>query len=312
MSVQRSPPNSELKLNPPLVHYNSDSALNLPPSDLSISNRCTDSPNYVFQRAKRLRDQDYDSDFTEFKTEVKTLISNLISKQSEEIKKISSTLMEIRNTNNSIELSMASLTSQNEELKKKIELLETKSKKDDDYIVLLEDKIEDLQRGSRKSSIEIKNVPKIGKETKDSLVKMVVNLSNQIDSSIKEIDIRDIFRVPSKRDSTKNGQIILEMVSTMKKTDFLKAARSFNKKTKDKLSAKHLGLTTSEDTPIYVSEQLTTKGARLFFLARDLAKSKEYKYCWTNYGRIYVKKDDDSRIISINSEQQVNKLMQQQ
>lgn len=277
---------------------------------------CTDDtqrtpPNYVALRNKRGRDYEYKADFSDFKEEVKTLISSLIVSQSEEIKKISSTLVEIRATNTNIENSMAYLTSQNEELRKKIEQIELKGKKDEEYIILLEDKIEDLQRVNRKTGIEVKNAPKIQNETRSDLIKMITCLSNDIKCPIQQNDIKDIFRVPSKRSDVKNGPIVVELTSAILKTDFLNSTRSYNRSNKQKLCAKHLGFTTNEYTPIYVSEQLTTKGARLFFLARDLAKSKAYKYCWTSFGQVCVKKDDNSPKIIIKSELQVNKLMQQ-
>ncbi|KAG7307299.1 hypothetical protein JYU34_007464 [Plutella xylostella] len=102
--------------------------------------------------------------------------------------------------------------------------------------------------------------------------------------------------------------IIVETTSTILKADFLKASKSFNIKHQNKLSTKHLGLRTSEDTPIYVSEQLTAKASRLHFLARDLVKSKKFKYCWTAYGKVYLRKDDTSPVIVVKTEGQVHQL----
>lgn len=266
-------------------------------------------PNFTFQRSKRPRECYCDSDFLAFKEEVKTLISSLMSPQQEELKKIYPTLMEIKSTNNSIEIAMASLSAQNEELKNKIDQLEIQSTKDRNYITILEDKIEDLQRNSRKANFEIKNVPKLTKETKEELIKMAISLSNEIGCRITKPDISDIFRVQNKRAKTKNSTIIVEMSTTMLKTEFLKCTRDYNRKHTEKLCAKHLGFKTEEYTPIYVSEQLTAKGARLHFLARDLAKSKEYKYCWTAFGKVHIKKDDNFPTIIITSESQVHNLL---
>lgn len=286
------------------------SSKSLSESNLSDHTKQNTPPNFVYQRNKRSRENDYDSDFRSFKEEVKTLISSLMSPQQEEIKKIYPTLMEIKTTNNSIESAMANLTVQNEELKHKIDLLEVQAKKDRDYITILEDKIEDLQRSSRKSNFEIKNVPKMANETQEDLIKMTLILSNEVGSNIVKTDISDIFRLQNKRNSSKSGPIIVELTSTIRKTDFLKKSRYFNRKHNEKLCAKHLGFKTAEYTPIYISDQLTTKGARLHFLARDLAKSNQYKYCWTAYGKVHVKKDDHSPTIIIKSESQVHNLLQ--
>lgn len=76
----------------------------------------------------------------------------------------------------------------------------------------------------------------------------------------------------------------------------------------NKLSAKHLGIKEDGDSPIYVSEQLTPKAARLHYLARDLTRSQDYKYCWTSFGKVYVRKDDKTPVIPITSEAQIHNL----
>lgn len=263
-------------------------------------------PNFVFKRNKRGREHEYDSDLSAFKDEMKALMSA----QHDELQKIYPTLMEIKNSNSNIENSVAFLTKQNEELKNKLQQLEVQARKDQDYITILEDKVEDLQRLNRKASIEIKNAPKITKESKEDLIKMVECLAKAITCDFDKSDISDIYRVKSKRDETKSGPIIVEMTSVIKKTEFLKMSKAFNIKHKEKICAKHLGFTINEYTPIFISEQLTAKGARLHFLSRDLAKSKSYKYCWTAYGRVYIRKDENSPIIVVKSESQVTNLMQ--
>ncbi|CAH2091301.1 unnamed protein product [Euphydryas editha] len=134
-----------------------------------------------------------------------------------------------------------------------------------------------------------------------------------LDATLKKKDIKDIYRV-HRRNNTKKAHIITEMSSTILKTYFLKQAKAYNNKQKEKLCAKHLGFTKNEyEPPIYVSEQLTAKGARLYFLARDLAKSQDYKLCWTSYGRIYhVRKNKNSPVIVIKNESHVNSLMRKE
>lgn len=224
---------------------------------------------------------------------------------------VTNTLKSLQQTTSNIEQCVSLLTLQNEEFQKKIEKLETQSKKDREYINILEDKIEDLQRTSRKTSLEIKNVPRKPSENRDDLISMITSLSKNIDLDLCARDIKDIFRTQPRNDSEKNPPIILELGSTILKSDLLKKSKQFYTKNKCKLQAKHLGITMSEDTPIYVSEQLTAKGARLFFLARDLAKSNGYRYCWTTFGRVFIRKDDTSKIICIQSEPQVHQLLQQ-
>lgn len=276
----------------------------------------TNSPqNFVSQRTKNRRGLPLTPGFDElgsFKEEMKQTITALLSTQEAELKKITTVIMEIKETNSSIEKSMEFLAAQNTEFQKKIENLEGQSKKDREYIALLEDKVEDLQREHRKTNIEIKNIPKNNtKESKEDLINMVLCLSNTIGCNILKTDIKDIYRIQRKKDDKINAPVIVETSSTLLKTDILTHSKSFNIRNKEKLCAKHLGLTKNADSPIYVSEQLTAKAARLYFLARDLSKSKRYKFCWTAYGRVYVRKDEQSPIIAIRSESLVHSLLQE-
>ncbi|CAH0406817.1 unnamed protein product [Chilo suppressalis] len=265
------------------------------------------SPKRISRRQKRGREQhDFDDEFKLFRDEMKNMIASLLSIQEKELKKISSTQLEIKETNNNIETSLNFVTQQNEELKKKIEKLEQQSTKDREYINILEDKIEDLQRAHRKTNLEIKNMPKLPNE---NLVNMVKELGKTIKCDVNENDIKDIYRVPSKKsDKSENTPIIVELSSKMLKTEILRMTKVFNRTYKEKLRAKHLGATKSEETAVFISEQLTAKGARLFFLARDAARTQSYKYCWTSYGRVYLRKEDNSPIIILKDESQIHNL----
>lgn len=269
-------------------------------------------PNFSSTRQKRKRnngDQENDR-FEAFQEEMRTLIKTMFQTQETEIKKINPTLIEIKKTNENIESTISFLAAQNEELKKRIELLEVQHKKSKEDIAILENKYETLQRENRKSNIEIKNVPRLADEPKECLIDMILTLSQNTGCSITKADIKDIYRIKGKGKLAESPPIIVELSSPIVKTDFLKSCKSYNKKHKHKLCAIHLGYKKKEDTPIFVSEQLTAKGARLFFLARELTKSKSFKYCWTAYGRIYVREHDKAPIITISNEAQIQNLLQ--
>lgn len=286
---------------------------------LSESNVATDSPDksdasvsFVSTRNKRKREnEDFRVEFSAFKEEMKNLIQSMMATNSVELKKIGPTLADIQLSNRNIENSIAFLTSQNEEYKKKIEKLERQAQEDRKYITTLEDKIEDMQKGMRKTSFEVKNVPRNDNETKEDLLDMVTCLSKNIGCEINRSEIRDIYRVRSRKEGQKNTPIIVETMSTITKNNFLKMSKSFNIKHKSKICAKHLGLRNNEaDTPVFISENLTAKSSRLYFLGRELIKNRLYKYCWTSYGKVYVRKDDNSRVILISNEDQIQKLLQ--
>ncbi|KAI5633152.1 hypothetical protein NE865_14104 [Phthorimaea operculella] len=274
------------------------------------------SPVYVTERQPRTNAPENENNeckngFDDFKQEMRKLVSYYAKSQKDELSQVVTTLRQIKLSNDSIQSSVELLTAQNEEFKKRITQLENKLSEDRDYIIMLENRIEDLQTGSRKSNMEIKNVPKLDKETKQDLVEMVTCLAENIGSSFSKSDIRDIYRIRGKNEK-KDTPIIVETNSVLLKTEFISKARSFNKKTKSKLCAKHLGLKTREDTPVFLSEHLTAKGTRLHFLARDLAKSREYKFVWTAYGKVYIRKNEQSPVIMITNENQIHQLLHEE
>ncbi|KAL0894351.1 hypothetical protein ABMA27_012977 [Loxostege sticticalis] len=232
-----------------------------------------------------------------------------IKAQECEIKKINPTLLELKNTNANIDSTISFLASQNEDLKKRLEQMEAESRKDKEHIGVLEQRIEDLQREGRKANLEIKNVPKLTDETRQTLIGMVTKLSETVGYKLNEGHITDIYRVKGKKGATADTPIVVETSSAIIKTELLTRCKAYNRRTKEKLCAKHLGLKKNEDTPIFVSEQLTAKAARLFFLARELVKNNTYKYCWTAYGRIYLRENDTSPVITVRAEAQISSLM---
>jgi chromosome segregation ATPase len=303
--VQRSP----LKTKTPKTHSAAEPNAEKMETYHKEETSTSASPCFVQQRQKRPREHGIEEDLEGFKTEMKNMITTLLNAQQDELKKISSAQKEIKVTNGNIENSLAFLTTQNDELKKKLEQLQVQSKKDRDFIVALEDKIEDLQREQRKANIEIKNVPKLSKETKEDLTNMMLNLSKAINFEVRKEDIKEIYRVHGKKEAKNNTPIVVELSSTMLKIETIKHGKIFNSKNKEKLRAKHLGATKNEETAIFISEQMTAKGARLHFLARDLARSKGYRFCWTSYGRVYVRKEENSPIILVRCESQIQHLM---
>lgn len=313
MSLQRTPPSHLLSSEfsdgnlSNMSQYSSDPSL-YQTSKNSVGHHAINEN--ITQRNKRPRDEiSSPNQLSVFKDEIKDLISSLFSSQSTELSAITSRLSDLTETNAKIDAAVTLLITQNEEYRDKIALLENQTKKQREYISILEDKVEDLQRSSRKTCIEIKNVPKKSPETRDDLMQMVTTLSNTIQLGMSDRDINDIFRIKSKGEGEKKSTIIVELRSTILRTDLLKKVKDFNFKNKTRLQAKHLGFKTNEDTPVFISEQLTSKAARLFFLARDLKKAQKVKYCWTSMGKVLVRKDDKSKIIHIQQEGQVQQLM---
>lgn len=166
-----------------------------------------------------------------------------------------------------------------------------------------------MQNSNQKSNFVIKNVPRKSNETKEDLIEMVMCLSQNLNCSMGKYDIKDVYRVRGRNSENLNSPIIVKTGSTLIKTEILKMGKAFNIKYRPKLCCKLLGFKSQEDSPIFLSEHLTPKASRLHFLARELTKSGAYKFCWTTYGKVLVKKDEQSPTITIRSELQMQQLI---
>lgn len=262
-------------------------------------------PNYINTRNKRKKiaddntSQDRDAIMMDLRNEMKDLMNKT--------NKILTTLQDIQQTNNVMQTTLANLTEENTELKTKISKLEFQSKQDSDRLCLLENILEGIQRIDKKTNIEIKNVPLKGNENKTDLIQIVAKLCDSIEVNMEKSEIKDIIK--TKKPTQERSTLIVEFTNTSVKTDIIKATKSYNYKNKsNKLSAKHLGLKTYPDTPIFVAENLTAQASRLYFLARDFKQVNNYKYCWTNYGKVYLRFNDDSPIVNITKEAQLQQL----
>ncbi|CAG4988656.1 unnamed protein product [Parnassius apollo] len=128
-----------------------------------------------------------------------------------------------------------------------ISTLEAGKKEDKKMIHQLEDKIEFLERASRPTGVEIRNVPKMKGETKDDLCSLVTNLVQSL--NLNQNDLKNLRRIKSKQNSY---PILLNFNSVLLK--------DFNK-TKDKgvkINTTHLKPKHSKQQ-VYVSECLTYK-----------------------------------------------------
>lgn len=258
----------------------------------------------VLPRGKRRHSPEVDEKLSVFEQRISAMFKNLKEDIDLKFKKIESKLSDICKNTGEIEKSMEETNF--EEMSKKVDCLEQQIKDKQTLIEDLEDKYKTLQRSARSSALEIRNVPNSTNETKEVLSSYIVQMSDAVGAKLSSSDIKDIFRVPGKTDA--NKPIIAELTTTIQKHRLIKAVKSFNVSNRqNKLNAFHLGLR-AHSSPVFVVEHLTSKGNRLHYLARELARTGQYKYCWTSNGKVFVRKMDGAPIVLIKSEDQIEAL----
>ncbi|CAG5059985.1 unnamed protein product [Parnassius apollo] len=303
MSTQRTPPGSRQQLNiqNSTMHYNSDSALN------TSSNPDLDDNNYI-KITKSLKRTLGDLPFQPLSSisEIKVMFAELKTQQDQKFELLNTALMTIVTQNQEIQKSVATLTHQHQDLLAKINHLELENNEYKQQILTLETKLDLLEKCTRGNSIELRNLPVQTNENKTVLNDIIhkLGLTLGLNTPIQDSEIRNIFR-------TKTDAIIVDFNSILRKETFLFNYKMYNKSKRQNgetvLNSEHINL---PGTPrsIYISEYLTTKLRRVFYIARESVKNKKLFAAWTDYGKIYVKKEEGTKPIRVDNESELYKL----
>lgn len=196
------------------------------------------------------------------------------------------------------------LSTQYDELQIKVNQLESERKDYKKYVQTLEDRIDSLEFNNRATSIELRNLPKQQSETKEALQSYIKCIGKELSIDVESRDIKNIFRVNTKATSTAKpagtSPIIVEFSSNTTKDKIINSLKKY-RKNKKQLTTDIVKLP-GPSTPIYISENLTAKMKRLYYLSREYARSNTYLYCWTSHGNIYLRKTENSPAIRVKSE----------
>lgn len=280
--IKRTPPNSPA------------------PSDnnLSASIASFDSSNVTIRRNNTLDQQQ-----SSLMMEMRKMFEDLKQQQESRFASISS---QIKSQNTEIQKSIEFMSQKYDEAVGKLESLQVDFDKSQEYVKTLENKVDLLEKNARITTVELRNIPKSPTENKATLYNYVKKAGEKLSFKITDLDIKSVYRTRNK--NTTPGPIIAEFTTTSTKDNLIKYAREYNKQnSNNKLNTTHLDVA-GPSRPVYISEHLTYKASRLYFLARELAKDLNFSYCWTMNGQVYLRKKDGAPIIRINNESDILKL----
>jgi len=99
----------------------------------------------------------------------------------------------------------------------------------------------------------------------------------------------DIAHRLGKSKANKTPNIIVRFVSRRTRNNIYKE--------RGKLTSNAPGKPTSER--VFINKKLTKRNKHLFSLANEERKKFDWKYIWTNNGRILLRQSNDSRVIAI-------------
>ncbi|KAJ8704357.1 hypothetical protein PYW08_013081 [Mythimna loreyi] len=214
---------------------------------------------------------------------------------------------QIKMQNLNIQTTVNFLSENYDDLKNKLQhlevQLETERKNNLACLKTLEDRLESLERGARSSCVEIRNIPFNKSESKEGLLNTVIKIGSTLNVPFQPQEVKDIFRIGSK--DSENRTIVVDFTSNLRKEKFIQMYKKYNKEN-SKLSTETLKIS-GPSKPVFVSENLSPKMKRLFFLARDYASTNDYRYCWIKNGKIFMREKDGAQHIMIKDESGLSK-----
>lgn len=146
--------------------------------------------------------------------------------------------------------------------------------------------IVELQQYSRRTNVEISEVPEIDNENVEELTESIIKALD-----LQKSDIVTAHRIPT-RNPTRKKPIIVQFKTKAAKDACVKSAKI------KKIKASQIN-TSFPDTSVYVNDHLCPAMKSLFFEARKFKKNNNYKFCWTRDAKIFLRKNESSKAIRI-------------
>lgn len=164
--------------------------------------------------------------------------------------------------------------------------------------------LNDLEQYGRRECLEFRGIPHTSTEDTCDLV---VNVASLIGVDITRSDISTSHRIGSKTNTSKFPPSIIAKFVCRDVRDEIYHARGRLRN----FTTKDLNLGRHAESNIYISESLTERNKALFKSSLKLRKELNYRFIWTKYGKIFLRKDEHSAPVAISSEIDLARLSSQ-
>lgn len=161
---------------------------------------------------------------------------------------------------------------------------------------------EEIQRFDKRSNehkIELHGIPQ---HQNENVTEIVLKIAENFEEQIKMEDIDEAYRTKQNKDNRKNFPIVISFVRKSIREKFL-AMRKKRSLYTDEIGFKGIR------TQIFINEYLTKKRKELLWRTKKMKIEKKYKFLWIKNGNIFIRKSENSEIIRIDSEEDLDKII---
>ena len=168
--------------------------------------------------------------------------------------------------------------------------------------------LNEMEQYIRRECLEIRGVPTGEDEDTNEIIRKIADL---VDVDIDEDDISISHRLPipsskpgtNKRPESRDPPIIVRFVRREVRDELYKSRTKLRNKT-----TQDIGIERHRAQKIFIAESLTRRNHQLLNLCLQKKRELNYKFLWTKYGKVLMRKDGSSPVISIATDKDLDKL----
>ena len=157
----------------------------------------------------------------------------------------------------------------------------------------------------RRECVEVRGIPQHATPSEENTNAIIIEVGKLIGVDILDNDISVSHRLPqAKSYKGKNvglSPIIAKFTRRSVKERLYGASKNLRNKTSSDLGY-------LEENKTYLAKSLTEENRELFKESLAVKKNLEFKFIWTNNGRIYLRENNDSPILHIKSKDDIEKV----
>ena len=161
--------------------------------------------------------------------------------------------------------------------------------------------------------MKLVGVPQTDPDEKTSdTVNLCLTVFSGIGADVSASDIDIAHRVPTRNQNGRrmqaspllsNSLIICKFTRRIIRDDVLSKRRNSNR-----LLPANFGLQSGNDMRISIFSHLTPRLQELLYLAKSFKEQGSFKYCWAKDTALFLRKSDSSRVIRLNTVQDLEQL----
>lgn len=231
---------------------------------------------------------------------------NIMNADNKELKDMVSTVQEnqqfLSDQIDTLKKKIDNACKDNEKLKKDVNYIQTKQNEHTTQINNLEAEMDVLKQLNLANNVVIGGIP----HNVDPIT-VISNIMKTLNTQCEISDVDDVYFLYNKTNKTtpnSTPQLLVKFKSINAKEEIIS-----KKKQKRTLLCNEIGLNTSADKQIYIRDHVTSFKMGLFNECKAIKNKLNWEYLWMDGSKILMRKQGNSKVHSITSRNDLNKIV---